>query len=117
MGKEIFEPAAEAIERDSQWIPEDPLYCAFDLDKKESRDKKNFCSLLWKETVINWEGSVLPCCSVCEEKYSFGNAFEKGFRNIWNGEAYIATRKEVTQKPNTKKTVCHVCKANGFTYF
>lgn len=117
MGKEIFEPADEAIKRDREWIPDDPRYCAFDLDKKESRQKKSFCSLLWKETVINWDGSVLPCCSVCEEKYSFGNAFQQSFKSIWNGDAYIAARKEVAGLPNSKKTVCHICKANGFTYF
>ncbi len=117
MGKEIFESAEKAIDRDREWIPEDPKYCAFDLDKKEAKQKKNFCSLPWKETVINWDGTVLPCCSVYEEKYSFGNAFKEGFKKIWNGEAYISARRELALKENWKKTVCHICKENGFTYF
>jgi radical SAM protein with 4Fe4S-binding SPASM domain len=117
MGKEIFETASQSIQRDRQWIPEDPKYCAFDMEKKEVKKKKNFCSLPWKETVINWDGSVLPCCAVYEEKYSFGNAFTEGFKNIWNSEAYIAARKELAQRQNSSKTVCHTCKASGFTHF
>lgn len=117
MGKEIFETAATAIKRDRKWIPDDPKYCAFDLEKKESKQKRNSCSLLWKDTVINWEGSVLPCCSVYEEKYTFGNAFEDGFKKVWNSEAYMAARKEMADKNNTLKTVCHICKSTGFTHF
>jgi radical SAM protein with 4Fe4S-binding SPASM domain len=117
MGKEIFETADQSIERDREWIPEDPKYCAFDIEKKEVKKIKNFCSLAWKETVINWDGSVLPCCSVHEEKYTFGNAFEKGFKAVWNGDAYIAARKELALRKNKKNTVCHICKAHGFTHF
>ena len=117
MGKEIFETTDRAIERDREWIPEDPKYCAYDLDKREAKQKKNFCSLPWKETVINWDGSVLPCCSVYEEKHSFGNAFEEGFKKIWNSKSYIAARKELAGNKNNQKTVCHICKANGYTHF
>ena len=117
MGKEIFETAEQAIERDREWIPEDPRYCAFDLDKKEALKKKNFCSIPWKESVINWEGSVLPCCSVYEEKYSFGNAFREPFARIWNAEMYQSARKELAGRPNSRKTVCHICKSTGFTHF
>ncbi len=117
MAMEIFETAEKSIDRDRQWIPEDPRYCAFDMDKKEAKQKKNFCSLPWKETVINWDGSVLPCCSVYEEKYSFGNAFEKGFAKTWNGEAYRAARREMAGRNSSLKTVCHICRSTGFTHF
>ncbi len=117
MGKEIFETAEKAIERDRDWIPEDPRYCAFDLDKKEAKQKKDFCSLPWKETVINWDGTVLPCCSVYQEKYSFGNAFEEGFKKVWNSPAYIAARKEIANSKNELRTVCHICKSTGYTHF
>jgi radical SAM protein with 4Fe4S-binding SPASM domain len=117
MGKEIFEKARHSIARDIEWIPENPKYCAFDLEKKEVKKKKSFCPLPWKDTVVNWDGAVLPCCSVCEEKYSFGNAFSDRFRNIWNGEAYLAARRELARRRNRQKTVCHICKENEFTHF
>jgi radical SAM protein with 4Fe4S-binding SPASM domain len=117
MGKEIFETAKQSIERDSQWIPKDTRYCPFDLDKNDVKKKKRFCDLLWKETVINWDGEVLPCCAVYDEHYSFGNAFKKDFRTIWNGESYIAARKAITEKKNDIKTVCYICKSYDFTHF
>ncbi len=117
MGKEIFEAARESIERDTQWIPEDPKYCAFDMEHKEVKAKKSFCDLPWKETVINWDGSVLPCCSVFEEKYSYGDAFKKNFREVWNDKKYLAARRELLGKKNEGETICHICKASGFTHF
>jgi len=117
MGKEIFETAAQAIDRDRDWIPDDPKYCPFNLETKTVRKEKTFCELPWKELVINWEGSVLPCCSVFEEKYSFGNAFTEGIRTIWNNTLYRSARKEIASKGSGPKTICHVCKSTGFTHF
>lgn len=117
MGREIFETASISIERDSKWIPEDPRYCAFDLEHKEVKEQKTFCDLPWKETVINWNGSVLPCCAVFEEKYSCGDAFRNKFKDMWNSEKYVAARKELLGEENEGGTICHICKASGFTHF
>ena len=67
-------------------------------------------------SVINWEGSVLPCCSVYSEKHSFGNIKEDSFRNIWNNKKYISARREVLGRKNNAKTVCHICRANDYLY-
>lgn len=115
MGKEIFESAEKSIERDSKWLPVNPEYNVFDANGGRSLKNKN-CDLLWSETVINWEGSVLPCCAVYSEKYSFGNIKEDTFANIWNNEKYISARKEVLGRKNNAKTICHVCKSNGYLY-
>ncbi|MFQ5863051.1 MAG: radical SAM/SPASM domain-containing protein [Candidatus Brocadiales bacterium] len=115
MGKEIFETAEEAIKRDGGWLPKDPQYNIFDMEKK--RPKMRFsCDQLWTETVINWDGSVLPCCAVYSEKYAFGNILERPFSEIWNGESYQAARKEVLSKENGTWTICRVCKKTGFLH-
>ena len=117
MGKEIFEKARVSVERDSQWIPDDPKYCAFDMEHKEVKEQKSFCDLPWKETVINWDGSILPCCAVFEDKYSYGDAFKSSFKNVWNGKKYVAARRELLGEENEGGTICHICKASGFTHF
>jgi len=117
MGKEIFETARVSIERDGKWIPEDPKYSAFDLKQKRVKKQKSFCNLPWKETVINWNGEVLPCCAVFEDKYSYGDAFRRQFNDVWNNKKYVAARKELLGKENEGGTVCHICKASGFTHF
>ncbi len=116
MGKEIFETAEEAIRRDGQWLPKNPEYNLFDMENKRPR-KAFSCDLLWTETVINWDGSILPCCSVYSEKYSFGNILERPFKEIWNGEMYVAARKEILSRAeNGTWTICHMCKRTGFLH-
>jgi radical SAM protein with 4Fe4S-binding SPASM domain len=115
MGKEIFETADKSIERDSKWLPANPEYNVFDVVEKKPKNRFS-CDLLWSETVINWDGSILPCCSVYSETHSFGNIKEDSFKSIWNNEKYISARKEVLGRKNNIKTVCHICKANGYLY-
>lgn len=125
MGKEVFETPEEAIKRDRKWLPENPEYNIFNTENKSA--KKEFrCNLLWKETVINWDGSILPCCFIYSEKYSFGNILKDSFKDIWNNEKYVSARKEVKSnkhtdqmnlsESNSDQTVCHTCKAKGFPF-
>ncbi len=115
MGKEIFETAEKSLERDSEWLPINHEYNTFNMTEKKTKKKFN-CHLLWTETVINWEGSVLPCCSVYSEKYSFGNIKEDSFKKIWNNKKYISARKNVLGRKNNANTVCHICKSNDYLY-
>ena len=67
------------------------------------------------ETFVNWNGDVFPCgCVVTEEQYRMGNVFEQEFDDIWNGPKYISARKELLGQENDVKTICHICKANGY---
>ena len=116
MGKEIFEKVEESIERDKDWIPRNPEYSAFDLDKKENKTQMK-CKDLWKTAVINWDGAVLPCCAVYGEKYAFGNVFRESFVSIWNNDKYRRARKEVQDKIRNSHTICHTCKEHGFLHF
>ena len=117
MGQEILETAQEAIKRDNEWIPTEPRYSAYDLKKKELKHKKTFCNFPWKEPAINWDESVLPCCAVYQEKYSFGNIFTQDFKTIWNGEEFQSARSVLNGLPSKQQTICHICKANGFKHF
>jgi len=68
-----------------------------------------------KDPHSGMNGDVFPCgCVVTESKYSMGNAFETDFKDIWNGDKYIAARKELLDQPNNLETICHLCKANGY---
>ncbi len=112
MGKEVFETAQMALERDKAWIPENPQYTVIST----KRHKRIGCMLPWTETMINWDGSVLPCCAVYSEKYAFGNILESSFKEIWNNEMYHAARKEILGMKNDRKTICHICKTNGYLH-
>lgn len=116
MGKEIFERVDESIHRDRDWIPENSEYSAFHLCKEEKK-RQMTCRQLWTTSVINWDGSVLPCCAVYSERYAFGNIFMQPFMNIWNNQSYQLARKEIRGKIEKSPTICHICKENGFLHF
>ncbi len=112
MGREVFETIQKALERDKSWIPNNPEYTV----ASTKRPKRIGCMLPWTETVINWDGSVLPCCAVYSEKYAFGNVLENSFGEIWNNEMYTAARKEILGLKNNKHTICHICKNSGYLH-
>jgi radical SAM protein with 4Fe4S-binding SPASM domain len=113
-------PVDKLIDNYGEWLPDNPEYNAYDMDTKTYKsshveNKKEFCRKPWIETSINWNGDVFPCCAVhTEAKDRMGNIFEQDFKEIWNGEKYIAARKEMLDQPNDLETICHTCKKNGY---
>lgn len=113
MGKEIFTKDRDKIESLKKWLPENDSLSRYDYGKKERRLKKEYCHFLWFVSVINWNGSVSPCCANYVEKLDFGNVFDDSFKSVWNNEKYVAARKAVaSRKP--KGTVCDNCLKTGF---
>ncbi len=112
---DILEKLEDNLQKDAQWIPENPAFNPYDIENKTRKKPITFCKRPWMETFINWNGDVFPCgCVVTEKKYSMGNIFEQGFEDVWNGEKYVAARKEILGQSNSVNTVCHICKENGY---
>ena len=56
----------------------------------------NSCKHLWYSTVVNWDGSVSPCCFDKDGRHSLGNAFNgKTLSQVWEGVAYRDFRRAV----------------------
>lgn len=55
-------------------------------DLFKMKNKRNTCSQLWYEPVINWNGNMLGCCKQFKEDNHFGNVFEKGFFKVFYGK-------------------------------
>lgn len=80
--------------------------------KKKSKVKFK-CNFLWRESVINWDGSVSPCCLYYDQKYDFGNAFKEGFYQVWNNEKYQQARKLILRgKVDSYDIICANCIGN-----
>jgi radical SAM protein with 4Fe4S-binding SPASM domain len=73
-----------------EWFTGEELHRRTRYDIQEN-DMRSPCWWLWRGLVINWDGSVFPCCYVARERI-FGNINEASFMEIWNGAAYQSAR-------------------------
>lgn len=95
-----------------EWLPTDEAQSFYDYSA-EKKENVWHCSDLWESMTINWEGGVAPCCWLHQKKNDFENALEKPIAEIWNGEAYISSRRVFAlggSKEGPRKTICSVCK-------
>ncbi len=113
MAKEIFTPDREKIESVRKWLPKNEQLSRYDYKLKKRKLQKRYCHFPWFVSVINWNGSVSPCCASYNEKLDFGNAFTDGFKAVWNNQKYRAARKAVASRKATG-TVCDNCLKTGF---
>ena len=114
-GKEIFESIEASVERDRQWIPDQPQYNNYqDLSRG-----KDFCEKPWKTLTVNWNGEVVPCGAIYDcARYSFGNLLKQGFGEVWNGKKFVSARRIISGKAEADpEIICSICKSNGYQFF
>ncbi|GBD97941.1 MAG TPA: radical SAM protein [Nitrospirae bacterium] len=75
------------------------------------------CCLAWMEPYIMLPGYVIPCCGVLMSNnrqhlrdYSFGNVFEKDFKEIWKSDYYSKFRRMVVTPDAPVPRVCSECR-------
>ena len=114
MSQRFFLDPESQFENVKDWLPHDERYSAYDNTLKRRKEAlKNDCSSLWTRAVMNWDGTIFPCCNVYEKKWGFGNALKEGFTTIWNNDDYRSSRERVANgKIAMKKTICHICAQN-----
>ncbi len=81
-----------------KYLPHNEKYSRYALKGKNVTSKikiKNECNFLWEEIVVNWDGSVVPCCFDMNNLFVLGNAFSDKIKNIWNNKKYISFRKNI----------------------
>lgn len=92
-----------------KYLPSNKKYSRYDFSNGTIASKiflKNSCDSLWEETVVNWDGEVVPCCFDMNNIFSFGNAFSESIKSIWRGQKYSSFRKLIL----TKKSKIPLCK-------
>jgi radical SAM protein with 4Fe4S-binding SPASM domain len=94
-----------------KYLPENKKYSRYFVDSNKVISKtevKNQCDFLWDEIVVNWDGSIVPCCFDMNNLFVFGNAFKEKIKNIWNNKKYISFRRRIL---TNKKSIplCRDC--------
>lgn len=110
----VVDPCVRTVAEGHALLPEDRRYWFYDqaaFEKGILKPKKipdNECLWIWNSVMINWDGSVVPCCRDPHGLHVFGNVFETPLSDIWNGSEMRAFRKRIlTDQGNVE--ICKLC--------
>jgi len=74
------------------------------------------CLYLWLEGVVNSDGGVAPCCGSFYREDDMGRIAVRpedlavaSFREVWNGERFLAARRFYRQRVGSEQTRSHIC--------
>ena len=89
-----------SAEQGEVFLPDDEAFNRYDHDGENyilKGEIKNWCRRLWLNPVVNWDGSVSPCCFDKDADYAFANIFEDGtsFKKIWKSKNFNLFRKRI----------------------
>jgi radical SAM protein with 4Fe4S-binding SPASM domain len=99
-------------ENGSPLIPKDLRYSRYVPDgngKWRIRSAwENKCWKMWSESVITWDGRVLPCCFDKDGSHQMGDMRSQTFREIWFGDKYKEFRSSIL-KSRASVDICRNC--------
>lgn len=100
-------------EQAEEFLPTTEKYRRYELDGngriKTKQKEVNFCRWVLLCPVINWDGTVSPCCFDKNADYSLGNVFsDGGLKKIWKSPEYGAFRKQIFTE-RKKIPICSNC--------
>ncbi|MDP6779931.1 MAG: SPASM domain-containing protein [Candidatus Latescibacteria bacterium] len=97
----------------STFLPRDNRYSRYRSREGDPVMKSripNTCRHLWYSTVVNWDGTVSPCCFDKNGQFPLGDALDNGrsFDEIWSGPDYTAFRNAML-KDRSSIPICSNC--------
>lgn len=114
----IIDPCVRNMEEGNAFLTKDRKYWFYDEEAfqrgviKPKHVPDNECPWVWNTVLVNWDGSVVPCCRDPHGLHVFGNAFEQPLREIWNGPGVTGFRKQILSQQN-KVDICNLCSGFG----
>jgi len=89
----------EDMSQAEEFLPTNPAWRRYVSVEGQYRLKgriTNTCKRLWTSGMINWDGSLSPCCFDKDEHYVLGHLInEESFRDLWHGQAYQKFRRQI----------------------
>jgi len=99
------------IYKDFSFVPTLSRYSRYELKENRwqlKRTKRNRCFRIWSQCVIQYDGSLLPCCYDKEGNFNMGNIKEKSLKELWHSKAFNDFRLKILKSKNTIK-MCNNC--------
>lgn len=95
------------------YLPDKKEFRRYEVDGEQFRmangslSVPNRCWKLWSQPVVNWDGSVAPCCFDKNGDFSFARVGEGGtLAEIWKSRSFNAFRKRIL----TDRTQIEMCR-------
>ena len=73
------------------------------------------CPFPWQYLVVQWDGSVVPCCRDYNGRNSIGNVQESTLRELWNSERYREFRNNHACGDLNARGICIECMKMYYT--
>jgi radical SAM protein with 4Fe4S-binding SPASM domain len=88
----------------SPLIPDNSKYSRYALNNNGEYQIKNrldnHCWKLWHQSVMTWDGTIVPCCFDKDAQYQMGRLNDLDFKSIWKDKKYINFRKQLIKGRN-----------------
>jgi radical SAM protein with 4Fe4S-binding SPASM domain len=73
-----------------EWLPNEKAFRRYEVTEHDfvvkGQNEKQSCSRPWMSTLVNWDGTFVPCCFDKNGKYPMGNIHESDtVQEIWKG--------------------------------
>jgi radical SAM protein with 4Fe4S-binding SPASM domain len=114
----VIDPCVRNVVEGHAMLPADRKYWFYDEEAFERGVLKpklvphNECTWVWNSIMINWDGSVVPCCRDPNGLHTLGNAFETPLGKIWNGKAATEFRRSIVSDQASVE-ICKLCSGFG----
>lgn len=101
------------------WLPQNKDYVLSAYDQmretgtykgEQYNGKKQYnCSWPWRQSVINWDGSVATCCGSFEQWEDIDSVLDQPFSKVWNSEKYRMARRSFKKKLSDEQAEGNPC--------
>ncbi|MEM9416695.1 MAG: radical SAM protein [Planctomycetota bacterium] len=102
-----------------EWLPENDEYVldayrdiqrgGVGHDAQYNGKKRYNCSWPWRQSVINWDGTVATCCGSFEKSEDLGDVTQQPFKTVWNSTPYRMARRSFKKKLSAEQGETNPC--------
>lgn len=82
----------------------------------ETKRRYQSCKRLWFSVMIDWNGTVVPCCFDKDEDFNMGNALTEDFGKIWRSKRYQEFRRKLIRRGRIEE-MCLNCTEGLKSYY
>lgn len=87
------------------------------VGKFHSNSPRQPCIMLWKDLVIDWDGSVPLCCEDINAEIVLGNVKKRSIKEIWNANPLQKIREKHKANKFEEISLCRMCKYASVWWF